>query len=204
MDPIGERGGLNLYGFVGNDGVNAWDVLGLASNSLIDWAAREHNAPESAVRDQPDFWSDKKERSKRGGDPGPGQRDFNQQQAQDHNNTGNNRAILNVHALSTGGSGQSAPMCHSFPGGDRSFAQFGDQQNQRLSSPKVFRRLGARYRCDTKVWECRRRLWNSLLNRFRGKDTYTGTTSPTNVGYYCHVCEDGEEEYRYVRKSAGM
>jgi hypothetical protein len=24
-----ERGGLNLYGFVGNDGVNAWDVLGL-------------------------------------------------------------------------------------------------------------------------------------------------------------------------------
>jgi len=29
-DPIGERGGLNLYGFVGNDGVRAWDVLGLA------------------------------------------------------------------------------------------------------------------------------------------------------------------------------
>lgn len=28
-DPIGERGGLNLYGFVGNDGVNAWDRLGL-------------------------------------------------------------------------------------------------------------------------------------------------------------------------------
>ncbi|GAA5484539.1 hypothetical protein Hsar01_03783 [Haloferula sargassicola] len=31
-DPIGERGGLNLYGFVGNDGVNRWDYLGL------DWA----------------------------------------------------------------------------------------------------------------------------------------------------------------------
>jgi len=30
-DPIGERGGLNLYGFVGNNGVNAWDVLGLAT-----------------------------------------------------------------------------------------------------------------------------------------------------------------------------
>lgn len=29
-DPIGERGGLNLYGFVGNDGVNGWDYLGLA------------------------------------------------------------------------------------------------------------------------------------------------------------------------------
>ncbi len=27
-DPIGERGGLNLYGFVGNDGVNTWDYLG--------------------------------------------------------------------------------------------------------------------------------------------------------------------------------
>jgi RHS repeat-associated protein len=28
-DPIGERGGMNLYGFVGNDGVNLWDLLGL-------------------------------------------------------------------------------------------------------------------------------------------------------------------------------
>ncbi|MCF6312828.1 MAG: RHS repeat-associated core domain-containing protein [Verrucomicrobiales bacterium] len=28
-DPIGERGGLNLYGFVGNDGVNRVDYLGL-------------------------------------------------------------------------------------------------------------------------------------------------------------------------------
>src|SRR5574344_728805 len=28
-DPIEERGGLNLYGFVGNDPVNKWDVLGL-------------------------------------------------------------------------------------------------------------------------------------------------------------------------------
>jgi hypothetical protein len=27
-DPIGERGGFNLYGFVGNDGVNKWDYLG--------------------------------------------------------------------------------------------------------------------------------------------------------------------------------
>jgi len=28
-DPIEEMGGINLYGFVGNDGVNAWDYLGL-------------------------------------------------------------------------------------------------------------------------------------------------------------------------------
>jgi len=27
-DPIEEEGGINLYGFVGNDGVNQWDVLG--------------------------------------------------------------------------------------------------------------------------------------------------------------------------------
>jgi hypothetical protein len=27
-DPIEENGGLNLHGFVGNDGVNQWDVLG--------------------------------------------------------------------------------------------------------------------------------------------------------------------------------
>jgi len=27
-DPIGERGGVNLYAFVGNNGVNQWDLLG--------------------------------------------------------------------------------------------------------------------------------------------------------------------------------
>ena len=27
-DPIEERGGINLYGFVGNDGINRWDRLG--------------------------------------------------------------------------------------------------------------------------------------------------------------------------------
>ena len=30
-DPIGELGGLNLYGMVGNDAVNTWDYLGLRS-----------------------------------------------------------------------------------------------------------------------------------------------------------------------------
>jgi RHS repeat-associated protein len=43
-DPIGERGGVNLYGFVGNDGVNNTDVLGLfvpggplTTDKFIDW-----------------------------------------------------------------------------------------------------------------------------------------------------------------------
>jgi RHS repeat-associated protein len=35
-DPIGERGGVNLYGFVGNDGVNRLDVLGLVINDVFD------------------------------------------------------------------------------------------------------------------------------------------------------------------------
>ena len=30
-DPIAERGGVNLYGFVGNNGVNKWDYLGFFS-----------------------------------------------------------------------------------------------------------------------------------------------------------------------------
>lgn len=34
-DPIGERGGLNLYGFNGNDGVNRWDYLGLKPKSEL-------------------------------------------------------------------------------------------------------------------------------------------------------------------------
>lgn len=36
-DPIGEEGGINLYGFVGNDGVNWRDFLGnLKSGDIID------------------------------------------------------------------------------------------------------------------------------------------------------------------------
>ena len=34
-DPIGERGGVNLYGFVGNDGVNYWYNLGLLVRVFI-------------------------------------------------------------------------------------------------------------------------------------------------------------------------
>ena len=33
-DPIEERGGYNLYGFVGNDGINMFDLLGLAEIEL--------------------------------------------------------------------------------------------------------------------------------------------------------------------------
>jgi RHS repeat-associated protein len=34
-DPIEEKGGLNLYGFVGNDGVGMWDLLGLANSVVV-------------------------------------------------------------------------------------------------------------------------------------------------------------------------
>jgi RHS repeat-associated protein len=34
-DPIEEEGGVNLYGFVGNDGVNRWDYLGQYSPMVI-------------------------------------------------------------------------------------------------------------------------------------------------------------------------
>ena len=34
-DPIGERGGVNLYGFVGNDGVGKWDYLGMRTVTIV-------------------------------------------------------------------------------------------------------------------------------------------------------------------------
>ena len=34
-DPLGEAGGLNLYGFVGNDPVNSWDYLGMENHDII-------------------------------------------------------------------------------------------------------------------------------------------------------------------------
>ena len=33
-DPIGERGGLNLYGFCGNDPINKWDYLGMKPKEI--------------------------------------------------------------------------------------------------------------------------------------------------------------------------
>ena len=38
-DPIEERGGYNLYGFVGNDGVNRWDYLGMTGSSWFSFAS---------------------------------------------------------------------------------------------------------------------------------------------------------------------
>jgi len=42
-DPIGEWGGLNLYGFVGNDGVGMWDILGLSE--LGEDQKADHSRP---------------------------------------------------------------------------------------------------------------------------------------------------------------
>ena len=41
-DPIGEQGGYNLYGMVGNNGVNRWDYIGLSSQSwgIVNWKQR--------------------------------------------------------------------------------------------------------------------------------------------------------------------
>ncbi len=36
-DPIGEQGGLNLYAFVGNDGVNQWDYLGMTYRITLNF-----------------------------------------------------------------------------------------------------------------------------------------------------------------------
>ena len=36
-DPIEEKGGMNLYGFVGNNGVNAWDYLGFCIQTDFNW-----------------------------------------------------------------------------------------------------------------------------------------------------------------------
>ncbi len=39
-DPIGIKGGINLYGMVGNDAVNKWDILGLCSDTCT-WDKRK-------------------------------------------------------------------------------------------------------------------------------------------------------------------
>ncbi|MBK1884264.1 hypothetical protein JIN85_17730 [Luteolibacter pohnpeiensis] len=40
-DPIGEKGGLSLFAFVGNDGINRYDYLGLSLFGDVDkvWAS---------------------------------------------------------------------------------------------------------------------------------------------------------------------
>ena len=58
-DPIGEVGGINLYGYVGNDPFNYWDPLGLVEGSkanearraAIDAAARAKNGDTTYSKD---------------------------------------------------------------------------------------------------------------------------------------------------------
>jgi hypothetical protein len=44
-DPIEENGGLNLYGFVRNDGVNSWDYLGLSTDKYVPDNSGKHGGP---------------------------------------------------------------------------------------------------------------------------------------------------------------
>jgi hypothetical protein len=48
-DPLAERGGVNLYGFVGNNGVGRWDYLGMTWEDPHDnpWLNRAHSLMES-------------------------------------------------------------------------------------------------------------------------------------------------------------
>ena len=59
-DPIEERGGINLYGFVGNDGVNRWDLLGkqgslVPTNLFADIQLQEEG--EECDQDEAEFKS---------------------------------------------------------------------------------------------------------------------------------------------------
>jgi len=47
-DPIAENGGVNLYGFVGNDGVNSSDYLGLEAKVPVK-RADGFDVPEGKV-----------------------------------------------------------------------------------------------------------------------------------------------------------
>jgi RHS repeat-associated protein len=71
-DPIGEKGGMNLYGFVRNDGVFRWDVLGLCElgktkftevESIIDTLDDLHGTDEvaGALEKIMKFWKVKRD-----------------------------------------------------------------------------------------------------------------------------------------------
>ena len=60
-DPIEERGGLNLYEFVGNDGVGRWDKLGLAdryddlaADPNNNWDGSPNADPQDTIDDEVD------------------------------------------------------------------------------------------------------------------------------------------------------
>ena len=47
-DPIEEEGGINLYGFIRNNGVNAWDYLGLQlTDDQVNWRENLESAKRS-------------------------------------------------------------------------------------------------------------------------------------------------------------
>lgn len=54
-DPIEEAGGLNLYGFCGNDGVNRWDYLGM--NAVWDWLTTKTDPNIPVSTDHEDVFS---------------------------------------------------------------------------------------------------------------------------------------------------
>jgi len=57
-DPLGEAGGVNLYGFLGNDGVGTVDVLGLSPESLaLSGASSYLSAFEVAAIAELQAWS---------------------------------------------------------------------------------------------------------------------------------------------------
>ena len=49
-DPIEEQGGLNLYGFVGNDPINAWDYLGLSIWCWLPWVNCDEEDEKTIVK----------------------------------------------------------------------------------------------------------------------------------------------------------
>jgi len=53
-DPIGERGGLNLYGFVDNRGVNWWDSLGMTGFTGGLYVGYDESQNPSNVRPKPE------------------------------------------------------------------------------------------------------------------------------------------------------
>jgi len=54
-DPIGEEGGLNLYAFAGNGGVNQVDYLGLSTSSDLSFAYQQLQEADSAQNTEDSF-----------------------------------------------------------------------------------------------------------------------------------------------------
>ena len=57
-DPIGERGGINLYGVVGNDPVNRIDLFGLAYGNPVPPIVITFPLPRPRPHYDPGYWND--------------------------------------------------------------------------------------------------------------------------------------------------